>query len=229
MKFITYIEQFNLLSVFIRLLLSTVLGSLIGIERGSHGQAAGVRTFSIVCLGAAMTMITDEYIVSIYNTGDPARLSAQVISGIGFLGAGAILVTGKNSIRGLTTAASLWSTACLGIIIGSGYIVGALIAFLMIGFIMIVLTPISHYIEEHIPKMCVYLEVDRNYGLSKLYEYTKSKDIKIISVEKQQKQSLKEEDTVLIITFNLQNKICHTDIIAELNNIEYIHYIEEMR
>ena len=104
-----YLEQFNLLSVFVRLALSTVLGGLIGLERGSHGQPAGLRTFALVCLGATIAMITDEYLVVTYGTGDPARLAAQVISGIGFLGVGTIIVTGKNYVKGLTTAASLWT------------------------------------------------------------------------------------------------------------------------
>ena len=79
-------------------------------------------------------MITDEYLVVTYGTGDPARLAAQVISGIGFLGVGTIIVTGKNYVKGLTTAASLWTTACLGIAIGAGYIAGSLLAFFFIAF-----------------------------------------------------------------------------------------------
>ena len=93
MEMLQYLEQFNLLSVFVRLALATVLGGLIGLERGSHGQPAGLRTFALVCLGATIAMITDEYLVETYQTGDPARLAAQVISGIGFLGVGTIIVT----------------------------------------------------------------------------------------------------------------------------------------
>ena len=96
MEMLQYLEQFNLLSVFVRLALATVLGGLIGLERGSHGQPAGLRTFALVCLGATIAMITDEYLVVTYGTGDPARLAAQVISGIGFLGVGTIIVTGKS-------------------------------------------------------------------------------------------------------------------------------------
>lgn len=115
MSLLNYIQQFNSVSIILRLVLATFLGALIGLERGSHGQPAGLRTFAIVCLGSCLAMITDEYLVTTYHTGDPARLAAQVISGIGFLGVGTIIVTGKNYVKGLTTAASLWTTATLDI------------------------------------------------------------------------------------------------------------------
>lgn len=99
MKFLIYIQDFNALSICIRLFLATLLGGLVGLERGTHGQPAGARTFALVCLGSSLVMITDEYLVLHYGTGDPARLAAQVISGIGFLGVGTIIVTGKAMSR----------------------------------------------------------------------------------------------------------------------------------
>ena len=224
-----YLEQFNLLSVFVRLTLATVLGGLIGLERGAHGQPAGIRTFALVCIGAAIAMITDEYLVVTYGTGDPARLAAQVISGIGFLGVGTIIVTGKNYVKGLTTAASLWTTACLGIAIGAGYIWGSIMAFLFIAFIMTVMTSLSHYVDEHNTKIKLYLEVDKTDGIDVLYDYVEQNGYEICSIDKQKRQSLQGKDAVLMVVINLNRRCSHAQFIFGLNQNVSIHYIEEIR
>ena len=116
-----------LISVVVRLLVAAVSGGIVGFERGLKGRPAGLKTFSLVCIGAAMVMVTNEYIMLFISggSGDAARMAAQVISGIGFLGAGTIMVTGANQVKGLTTAAALWVTAALGIMIGTGFYFGA--------------------------------------------------------------------------------------------------------
>lgn len=108
-------------AIIVRIILSTIIGGIIGIERGSKNRPAGLRTHMLVCLGATVVMITNQYVEQLFNTGDPLRLGAQVISGIGFLGAGSILVTRRNQIKGLTTAAGLWAAACIGLAIGIGF------------------------------------------------------------------------------------------------------------
>ena len=108
------LRDLNVLSVCVRLLLAMAVGGTIGFERGIRQRAAGLRTHMLLCVGAASTMLVSQYIYASYGVGDPARLSAQVISGIGFLGAGTIIVTRRNQIKGLTTAATLWATACMG-------------------------------------------------------------------------------------------------------------------
>lgn len=174
-------------------------------------------------------MITDEYLVVTYGTGDPARLAAQVISGIGFLGVGTIIVTGKNYVKGLTTAASLWTTACLGIAIGAGYIAGSLLAFFFIAFVMTVLTALSHYVDEHNTKIKLYLEVDKSDGIEVLYDYVTKNGYEIASVDKQKRQSLQGKDTVLMVVIDLNKRCSHTDFINGLNQNDSIHYIEEIR
>ena len=113
----------------IRLLVSVVIGSLIGIEREKHGRAAGIRTHILVCLGSALTSLMSIFISEMLGaSGDVFRISAQVISGIGFLGAGMIILKGDNVITGLTTAAGVWATAIIGIAVGYGFYSGAVIA-----------------------------------------------------------------------------------------------------
>ena len=135
-EIMTYLRDVNLISIALRLLLSMFLGGAIGFERGRRGRAAGFRTHIIVCLGATMATMTGQYIIEIIGlAGDPARLGAQVISGIGFLGVGTILVTGKSHVRGLTTAAGLWSTATVGLAIGIGFYEAAILCTLLLCFV----------------------------------------------------------------------------------------------
>ena len=119
-------------SIALRLLIAGILGSIIGYERERSRQPAGLRTHILVCIGAALAMITSEYILQYYASSDlirtdPARMGASVISGIGFLGAGTIIRNG-GSVRGLTTAAGLWAVACIGLACGIGFYEGALLA-----------------------------------------------------------------------------------------------------
>lgn len=108
------------LYIFVRLIIAAVLGGIIGLEREKLNRPAGVRTHMIVCLGSCLIMLLGEYMHKIDNTIDITRLGAQVVSGIGFLGAGAILKDGF-SVRGLTTAATLWVVACVGLAVGGGF------------------------------------------------------------------------------------------------------------
>lgn len=114
--------------VLIRLVLATVLSGLVGFERESHGRAAGLRTHILVGVGATLFMLVSLYLSQVYGqdgSADPGRIAAQVVTGIGFLGAGTILRFGA-SIRGLTTAASIWGVAALGLAVGCGFYSGAL-------------------------------------------------------------------------------------------------------
>ena len=112
-----YLRDLNLLSITLRIILSVLIGGILGIERGTKNRPAGLRTYILVCLGSALVMMTNQYVCTAYQTGDPVRLGAQVISGIGFLGAGTIVLTGRNKIMGITTAAGLWAAACCGLAI----------------------------------------------------------------------------------------------------------------
>ena len=124
-------------SILLRLFVAVILGGLIGWERGGNNHEAGLRTHIIVALGAATIAVISECLAARYNGQEVMRLSAQVISGVGFLGAGSIIMDG-NRIKGITTAAGIWTTACVGLAIGAGYyiisiLVTALVLFTMLG------------------------------------------------------------------------------------------------
>lgn len=133
--------EFNTFSVTVRVLLSALMGGLIGNERGRTGRPAGLRTHILVCTGATLTTLMGVYTAEVLGyPNDPLRVGAQVISGIGFLGAGTILMRGKMHVLGLTTAAGLWTTATLGLCLGIGFYWGAILGFLVILFAMLYLT-----------------------------------------------------------------------------------------
>ncbi len=122
-----------------KLILSLILGATIGIERRRKGQIAGLRTFALISMGATLAMLISIYIPQVYlglKNGDPGRIAAQVVSGVGFLGAGAIIQM-KGSVRGLTTAAGIWMTACIGLAVGAGMYLISIIATLLIIFILV--------------------------------------------------------------------------------------------
>ena len=122
-----YICEYNTVSILLRILLAVIAGGLIGNERGKHGRAAGFRTHILVCLGGAMTVLCSLFVNKVAGmSGDVFRIPAQVISGIGFLGAGIILVRNNNTVAGLTTAAGMWVTATIGIAFGYGFYLGGI-------------------------------------------------------------------------------------------------------
>ncbi|MBO5745597.1 MAG: MgtC/SapB family protein [Clostridia bacterium] len=135
-------SEINLVSVAVRLVLAVILGGLIGSERGKHGRAAGLRTHILICIGATMTALTGLFVTGSVG-GDAFRISAQVVSGIGFLGAGTILVKNNSVVTGLTTAAGMWTTAAIGIAIGYGFYTASIIATFLCIFTATVLSKLE--------------------------------------------------------------------------------------
>lgn len=208
-------------------MIAMIMGAVIGYERASKKSTAGLRTFSIVCVASALTMIINEYLVVHYGAGDSARLAAQVISGVGFLGMGNIIMTARNRVRGLTTAATLWATAILGLSIGAGMIVPSLIAFLTMMFIIIVMSPISRHLEQYNRIITIYMEVDQYTGLQQVLAFFTEKNYEVLQLEKH--MTSPEGDLTLQLDLNLNGKYLHSDIIYQLSHWDTIHYIEEVR
>ena len=159
-------ELEKLAEVALKLGLALVCGGLLGIERGRKKRPAGFRTYMLVCIGATLVMMTNDYISTMYQTGDPSRMGAQVISGIGFLGAGTILREGF-SVKGLTTAASLWAVSCIGIAVGSGFIVGGLVATFVI---YLTLNSLKRFIVRGSAGKLLFIEIKDTTVISRLIE-----------------------------------------------------------
>lgn len=165
LDFIGNLRDLNLLSVIVRMVLAMIFGGTIGFERGLRQRAAGLRTHMLLCVGAASTMLVSQYMYASYGVGDPARLSAQVLSGIGFLGAGTIIITRRNQIKGLTTAATLWATACMGLAVGSGFYECALVMYVLLIFILLLVSILDNKYLKIETSTAIYLEVRREDGL----------------------------------------------------------------
>lgn len=157
---VEYLEELNMASISVRIVMSMICGGVIGIERGKAHQPAGMRTYMLVCMGAAMVMLTGQYMYDHFQTGDPARLGAQVVSGIGFLGAGSIIISGKTKIKGLTTAAGLWTAACIGLSIGIGFYEAGIIATLAVLLIMTQFKKLEYRLIFDDEWLSVYVELN---------------------------------------------------------------------
>ena len=160
-----YLREVNTLSIILRLTLATICGGILGAERGRKKRPAGFRTHILVCIGSAMVMITSQYMTDVLNIStDASRMGAQVISGIGFLGAGTIIVVGRNQVKGLTTAAGLWSCACMGLAIGIGFYEGAIISCIFLIGVVTVLHKADLYSRTHSKILDIYVEVQDKIG-----------------------------------------------------------------
>lgn len=166
-----YLTEIDLWSVLIRIGLALFMGGIIGMERGKQGRAAGMRTHILVCLGAALTAMTGEFAFGIFEVGDPLRVSAQVISGIGFLGVGTILIKGRFQITGLTTAAGLWAAATIGIALGVQYYVGAIVMFLATTLTMTFLHRFESRITHKNTRFGIYVEISGTAAIRSVIDY----------------------------------------------------------
>ena len=157
-----YLTEFNTVTVVIRVILAALAGALVGLEREFHGRAAGMRTHMMVALGAALAAMIGMYTVAeLVIDSDPMRVGAQVISGVGFLGAGTILLRGGGSrITGLTTAAGLWTAASIGLAVGIGFYVGAFMTVIAVMLTFTLITSLEHFLNRKRQRMAIYLELE---------------------------------------------------------------------
>ena len=202
--------------------LSLVCGGVLGIERGRKKRPAGLRTYMLVCLGATLVMMTNAHIFAETGSGDMTRMGAQVVSGIGFLGAGTIITTGHNRVKGLTTAAGLWSTACIGLAIGSGYYAGAIVGTVMIFVVMVTLHSLDSWITGKEKTLILYIEYDDISAVHRVTDFVKEQKIVVSDIEMESQRSA-------VITMHLQTREVHTKLIDKIAALEGIIFAEEVQ
>lgn len=222
------IRDINIYSIIIRVLLALVVGGILGIERGYKKRPAGFRTYMLVCVGSALVMMTNQYVFQVYMTSDPVRMGAQVVSGIGFLGAGAILITGRNQVKGITTAAGLWTAACSGLAIGIGFYEGALIGALAIIIIMAFMHNLDTYIHTHAKVMEIYIEMDNTMPFSHFLKFIRSKDILVTDIQMNISKYQNNDISNAFISVSSYKSMSHSDILAILESAPGIYYIEQI-
>ena len=240
MECLDFLRELNIWSVMLRLTVAMAFGGLIGMERGKKRRAAGFRTYMLVCLGAALTMLLSQYEYGMLTSAwsqtasqlgirtDVSRFGAQVINGIGFLGAGTIIVTGRQEVKGLTTAAGLWASACMGLAIGAGFYECVLLGFLLI-FLSIRLLPyVENSIIENARNMNIYVEFQSLDDVGAIINRIKSQGAQIyeVDIERGREENLLRPSAVF--TIRLRQKQAHTRVLAAISEVEGVYTIDEL-
>lgn len=221
-------------AVVVRIVLAIVIGGILGMERGRKNRPAGFRTYILVCLGAALVMMTNQFVYVYFHASDPVRLGAQVISGIGFLGAGTIILTGRNQIKGLTTAAGLWTAACLGLAIGIGFYEGAVIGGVAIVFTVSGLQKLDTWMRKRSKYLNVYIEYNGHKNtFSEFLQYAKENRFDVTNIQVSQeevyhKEKGKQKTVCYIVTIVSEIKRSHAEMIDILMQAKGIQYMEEL-
>lgn len=171
-KIVEYLTDLNIVSVLLRLVLAMVVGGTIGLERGKQGRAAGMRTHILVCLGATLASIIGIFAnETLGYSNDPLRIAAQVISGIGFLGVGTILIKGRFQITGLTTAAGLWTVAAIGLALGVGFYSAAIITFVLAVLTVTIVHRLEYKINKRHRRFGIYVEIKSDVSVRTTIDY----------------------------------------------------------
>lgn len=227
-EFFLMMKEWSVLSIVLRLLFSVIIGTVIGIDRGMKRRGAGIKTHVLVCMGATLVMITGQFIQLNYEgTMDVARLGAQVISGVGFLGVGTIVVTGHNQVRGLTTAAGLWLCACVGLALGIGFMEGVITSLILTVFTFKILTKVDQWMIKYATILDLYVEFETNKGVSLLVNELHKREIPINSFEIG-KSKIKGEGPNAIISIEVKHQKERDSITSQLRGMNYVKYMEEL-
>ncbi len=235
-----YLRQMNMASVLLRLILAMLFGGMIGLERGRKRRAAGFRTYMLVCLGAALTVLLSQYEYVMVTTRwaglaaeigirtDVSRFGAQVINGIGFLGAGTIIVTGRQEVKGVTTAAGLWASACMGLAIGAGFYECVLLGFVLIFLCIRILPIIENWIIENARDMNIYVEFQTLDDVGEIINRIKAQDVQIYDVELDHGREEKLRNPSAVFSIRLNQKRSHTRVLAAISELESVYIIDEI-
>ena len=174
-------ESITWYGVIVRLVVATIFGGIVGLERQNSNQSAGFRTHIILTVASALAMLTNQFIIERFGTGDISRIGAGVVSGVGFLGAGTIIITSRNRIKGLTTAAGLWACSCLGIAIGAGFYTAAICGLIIYVFALL-LQPLESKLSKFSKYVNIQLEFDDPKKINSFIDYIREKNIKLVSL-----------------------------------------------
>lgn len=177
------LREVTLISVMVRITVAFLLGGVLGMERALKQRPAGLRTYMLVSVGACMIMLTNQYIYQVFGAGDPVRMGAQVVSGIGFLGAGTIMVTKHSQIRGLTTAAGLWSAAAVGLATGIGFYEAALIGAAVIFIVLTLLGRLDSRVHRKTRYFDVYIELPQAVSLGMFISAVREQEMIVEDVQ----------------------------------------------
>ena len=226
-----YFRELNFVSVALRLLLSALIGFSLGLERGRKRRPAGCRTYMLVCMGATLTLLLSQYEYIMVTTKwasiaseiglrtDVSRFGAQVINGVGFLGAGTILVTGRREVKGLTTAAGLWASAgfyeCV--------FLGTVLIFLSMRYLPIV----ENMMVEHAPFLNIYVEFESLDHIGDVIGRIKEQNAQVLDVEVDHGRGSGSSNPSAVFSLRLAKRHSHSDVLVSISELDCVYTVEE--
>ncbi len=234
------LRQFTMESVVLRLCLAVISSGILGLNRAKKGRAAGFRTYMFVCMGSALTILLSQYYAQMLTgpwketatalgvTSDVSRIGAQVINGIGFLGAGTILVTSRQEVKGLTTAAGLWASACMGLAIGAGFYECVLLAFLYMELSIQILPWVEGFIVERARNMNIYIEFRSIDDVGGIINQIKAQDVRIYDVEIGRGSEMSGQQPHALLSIRLNQSRGHEKLLTAIAELSCVTKIDEV-
>lgn len=213
----------------LRMVLAFLCGGIVGLEREYKRRPAGFRTHILICVGATMTTITSQYLyLEMHYQTDMARLGAQVVAGIGFIGAGTIIVTRRKKVKGLTTAAGLWATAIIGLSFGAGFYEGGLFAALLILLAEMFFSKLAYQVRAHVPEVNLYVEYTDKTCLEHVMQRIQEEGTKILNLEVMRSVSSEHHCASALFLLRLGRKVCIDQLIHTISEMEGVVAAEEL-
>lgn len=219
----------SLLSTALRMLLAVLCGGIIGIEREFKRRPAGFRTHILICLGAAMTTLTGQYLLLErgYYT-DLSRLGAQVIAGVGFIGAGTIIVTAHQRVKGLTTAAGLWTAAIVGLTLGAGFFEAGILATVLILLAESLFSRLEYRILSRSPLIRLFVEYTDKDCLDRILLLYRQKEIKVTNMQITRHTRNERHNACVIFELRLNRKCKAEELLRILPEVTGVQSVEEL-
>lgn len=223
------LRDVTFLSVALRMFLAMVCGGLIGVEREYKRRSAGFRTHILICLGASMTTLTSQYLGVYMNYfTDLGRLGAQVVAGIGFIGAGTIIVSRGNRVKGLTTAAGLWTAAIIGLALGCGFYEGAIITTAAVLLAELVFSKWEYRMMNAAPEINLYMEYADRGCLEKVLKLYREREVKVLDMEITRATGSEGHNACVIFSLRLNKKIQTAALLLEIQSTGGVIIVEEL-
>ena len=222
------LRELTYTAVGLRLLAALIMGGILGLERGMKNRPAGLRTYMLVCVGSCLIMMTNQYIFQATGTGDPTRMSAQVISGIGFLGAGTIVVTQHSQIKGLTTAAGLWACAAAGLALGIGFYEAAIAGGVSIFIVLTLLQRWDDRMHMRGRVFDIYFELAEGYPLGEFMRAVRAMELDISDIRMETDTALSDGSSAFIASIKAKHRVEHKKILDQMNKLQGVVYLDEV-
>ena len=223
------LREVTLASAFVRLTLAVLCGGIIGMERSYKRRPAGFRTHILICIGAAITTLTSQYLyLNMHYFTDMARLGAQVVAGIGFIGAGTIIVTRRQRVKGLTTAAGLWTCAIIGLALGGGFYEGGIATTLLVLLAELVFSRLEYRILANAPEINLYIEYRDRATLDELLHLYREQGLKVVNLEITRSKGSEKHNACAIFTIRMDRKHTVEGLLRDIIAIDGVFQVEEL-